>query len=358
MKKTEKTSTLKNVATLANVSLSTASRVLSNSDYPVSKELKEKILIAAEELNYSPNILARSLRSNTNHIIGVIVPTLQNPFFNQVILGIESVANKKDYEIMIFSSHRSIEQERKHIHSLLQNRVLALIIISIDSDSSTLKKYIDYGGKVALIESNFKLNHTIGTETDYMGAAQIAVDYLVEQGHRKCAFLTAPLTKTYRRSILVGVQEAIKEYGIPFSEKDIFIASNETEIETGIYEFFLGKQLVDQFLKSSGRYTAIIAINDLTAFGIIQELNRRGIAVPADISVISFDNIIYSEMISPPLTTVELPSRSMGSAVCNMLLDSLSNATEELVDVIFRFEGRFIERQSVKKIDRIISAQS
>ena len=352
MKKTDRASTLKNVAAMAGVSLSTASRVLSNSGYPVSDLLKGRILEAADKLNYTPNILARTLRSNTSHIIGVIVPTLQNPFFNQVILGIESIANKHDYEIMIFSSHRNIEQERKHINSLIQNRVMALIIISIDTESTTLKKYIDYGGKVALIESNFRLNHTIITETDYLGAAQLAVDYLIEKGHRKIAFLTAPLTKTYRRSILVGVEEAIKEYGIPFTEKDIFIATNETESETGVYEFFLGRQLVDLFFQSKANYTAIIAINDLTAFGIIQALNQRGVSVPQDISLISFDNIIYSEMVSPALTTVELPSRSMGASVCSMLLDSISNTNDKLTDVIFRFEGRFVERESVRKISR------
>lgn len=350
MKKKQATSTLKNVADLAGVSLATASRVLSHADYPVSEERRKRILEAANVLNYTPNIVARSLRSNLQSIIGVIVPTLQNPFFNQVIHGIESVASKNNFEIMIFSSHRSIEQERKNINSLLQNRVLTLIIISIDTDNSTLKNYINCGGKVALIESNFKLRHTIVTETDYAGAAQIAVDYLIEKGHRRIAFLTSPLNKTYRRSIFIGVKEAIKNYGIPFSDDDVFVAPDEMETETGVYEFILGRQLVDSFLHASNRYTAIIAINDLTAFGIIQALTQHGISIPGDLSVISFDNILYSEMISPPLTSIELPSRSMGSAVCRMLLDSLSSTSAELTDVVFSFQGHLVERQSVRKL--------
>ena len=349
-KKTNSSSpTLKDVAAAAGTSLATASRVLSSSDYPVSKDLKQKILNAAGELHYTPNMLARMLKSNVYHVIGVIVPTLQNPFFNQVILGIEAVANRCGYEIMIFSSHRSIDQERNNINSLLQSRVMALIIISIDTDRSTLQNYMSCGGKVALLESNFKLNNAIVTETDHYGAGQLAVEHLAENGHKRIAFLTAPLTKTYRRTILLGVRETLKEYGFPFSDEDVIEASGEKETETGLYEFELGKQLVDLFLGQENKYSAIIAINDLTAFGIIQALTQHGISVPEDISVISFDNIVYSEMISPPLTTIELPSSNMGSTICSMLISSLTNSDQDLTDVVFRFQGHLVERKSVAR---------
>lgn len=344
--------TLKDVALLAGVSLATASRVLSSSDYPVNKDLERKVLTAANELHYTPNILARMLKNKVYQVIGVIVPTLQNPFYNQIILGIESVASKCGYEIMIFSSHRSIETERKNISSLLQTRIMSLIICSIDTENTTLKNYMNCGGRVAILESNFKLSGAIVAETNHFGAGQLAVEYLAERGHKHIAFLTATLSKTSRRTILHGIKDTLSEYGFPFSNDDIFEAPNEKETETGLYEFELGKQLVEMFIKCRDKYTAIISNNDLTAFGIIQALTQHGISVPEDISVISFDNITYSEMISPPLTTIELPSSNMGTTICSMLISSLSSNGQNLSDVVFSFQGHLVERESVAKIKR------
>ena len=349
-KKTFGNPTLQDVAKKAGVSLSTASRVLSNADYPVSKELYERVTNTAKELKYTPNVLARMLKSNSYPAIGVIVPTLQNPFFNQVILGIESVARKRNYEIMIFSSNRNSEQERSNINSLLQNRVMALIIASIDNSSEALNNYINCGGKVALLESNFRLKNTISTETDYISAGRLAIEHLVENGHRNIALLTTPLTRTNRRQILVGIRETMKEYRLPFDDENVFEASGEAETDTELYEFALGKHLVEEFIPFRDKFTAIIAVNDITAFGIIQGLTQHNLSVPEDISVISVDNIVYSGMISPPLTTIDIPSSSIGTTVCNMLIDSIASDEEGLTDVVFRFQGHLVERQSVARI--------
>ena len=355
MKKTNhNSSTLKDVAARAGVSLASASRVLSNSDYPVSEAKKKRVFAAARELNYQPNIFARLLKGNDYNALGVIVPTLQNPFYNQVVQGIESVASKSNYEIMILSSHRSIEQERNNIHSLLQNRVMALLIISIDTNSDCLEEYICCGGKVALLEANFKLKNAIVTETDHVGAAQLAVEYLVSYGHRRIAFLSSPLTKMSRRSVMLGIREMMKEYHLPFSEDDIFLAAEEGEADNGLYEFEVGKSLADAFFPHLKKYTAIIAINDLTAFGIMQGLMQRQLSIPKDISVISLDNIIYSEMISPPLTTVALPSFNLGAATCRSLLNTLMYPNESCVELVFHFSGQLVERQSVADLRSVL----
>ena len=343
-------STLRDVAKKADVSIATASRVLSNSDYPVSQTLRRRIIRVAEELNYTPNLLGKMLKNNTYHAVGVIVPTLQNPFFNQVILGVESAAREKNYEVVIYSSHRSAEQERSNILNLLKNRVMALIIISIDDKGDTLQRYIDCGGRVALLEADFHLEGAIIAKTDYLLAGRLAARYLTAKGHRRIALLTSPLTKNYRCQILDGVREAFKESNILLSDSDVFVAHTESESDTGLYEFELGRQLVDTFLQSRRKHTAIIAINDITAFGIIQALAQRRLSVPDDISVISFDNITYSEMVSPPLTTVELPSNSMGFAACEMLISPLISSADDSPDIHFSFPCRLKERQSVKEL--------
>ena len=342
---------IQDVAKEAGVSVATASRVLSNSSYPVTQALKKKVIKAAKDLNYTPNLLGKMLKSNSVMAIGVIVPTLQNPFFNQVILGIEAAARNSDYEVIIFSSHRSIEQERKNIMTLLQNRVMALIIMSIDDKPDALQNYMDCGGTVALLESDFKLSRGVKAEINYFEAGELAASHLIDTGHRNIAFLTSPLTKNYRRQILDGVKHCFEKNKIDFSEKDVFVANAEEESDTGLYEFELGRKLVKDFMKQRKKYSAIIAINDITAFGIIQALTQNGIKVPEDVSVISFDNITYSEMISPPLTTVELHSSAMGSTACKLLISSVLSSAESGPDVSFNYHCRLEERQSIKTLN-------
>lgn len=340
--------TLHNVAEKAGTSVATVSRVLSGADYPVSQKLRQKILRAAKELNYMPNNLGKMLKNNSSPAIGIIVPTLQNPFFVQVITGVESAARQKNFEVMIFSSHRSIQQERDSILNLLQNRIMRMIIISIDSKPDTISKYIEHNGRAAILESNFQIENAICSETDYNAAGKLAAEYLLSAGHKKIAFLSAPITKSYRRRILEGLQAAFSAAGAAFSEDDIFVSDIESEAEIGQYEFELGKQLAVEFLHSNQKYTAIIAINDITAFGVIQELTQRGIHVPQDVSVISFDNISYSNMISPPLTTVELPSETMGYTACQLIMSESIAST----GAAFSFHCSLKERSSVRNLNK------
>lgn len=349
-KEKTKGSTIQDVAKKAGVSIATVSRVLSNADYPVSHEIKRRVIHASNELNYTPNLLGRMLKSNNNTAIGVIVPTLQNPFFNQVILGIESAARRRDYEIIIYSSHRNIAQERKNILSLLQKRVMGLVIVSIDTSPDALEQYIEYGGRVALLEADYRVSSAINAETDYFSAGKTAAKYLLDCGHRRIAFLSAPLTKAYRQQILSGIQEVFQKADIPFTDADIIAASAEAESDTGMYEFELGRQLVADLLQRRRDYTAVIAANDITAFGIIQALTQRGISVPEQISVIGFDNITYSSMLSPPLTTVSLPSSTMGFSACQMLIDALSGDQDTPPNISFSFPCHLEERQSVKHL--------
>ena len=348
--KKKSTSTLKDVARAAGVSLSTASRVLSSADYPVSPELRSRVVRASKTVNYIPNALGKMLRSNTSDAIGIIVPTLQNPFYNQVIFGIESAAAKSGHELRLFSSHRSITQERSHILTLLHSHIMALIILSIDSNPDALNEYISYGGKVALLEAEFRLDNSIYAETDCFEAGRLAAQHLVTMGHRRIAFLTAPMTKAFRLRILDGVKSVLEQARCPLREEDVFVAEAEKESETGMYEFETGRHLAERFLEKRGRYTAVITINDIMAFGVIQVLTQNGISIPDDISVVGFDNITYSEMISPPLTTVQLPSSNMGFTACQMLISQMTAGQEGLTAMSFKFPCSLFVRQSTRAI--------
>jgi len=187
-------------------------------------------------------------------------------------------------------------------------------------------------------------------ETDCFSAGQIAARHLVDCGHRNIAFLTSPLTKSFRQKILVGVKDVLSKAGRDFSDSDVFIAHGEKESNTGLYEFDIGKQLTETLLQNRRKYTAIIAINDITAFGVIQALTRHGLRVPDDVSVIGFDNILFSEMISPPLTTVEMPSSNMGYTACRMIISAVEADSEDLNSVSFKFPYSLKERSSTKML--------
>lgn len=341
---------LRDVAARAGVSVSTASRVLSSSDYPVSSKLRKKVLSSAKELHYVPNVFGQLLRSNSTRAIGIIVPSLQNPFYSQVIFGIESATAGTGYEIRLLSSHRSVEQERNSIMFFHHSRVMALLIASVDSKPDTLQRYMDAGGHVALLEAEFSLNNAITAISDGYGAGRMAAKHLVEYGHKKIAFLSTPITRKYRQQVLAGISDELKENCIPFSDGDIFTSESEKESQTGQYEFEAGKQLVRKMDFSKLKYTAIIAINDLTAYGVIQALNQEGISVPRDISVISMDNLIYSEMISPPLTTVEMPSNNLGYTACRMLIANMESKNNSVSAMEFRYPCVLKLRSSTRDI--------
>lgn len=351
MGKNSNYASLVDVAKKAGVSPATASRVLNNSDYPVSNELKRRVMISAKELKYIPNSLGKMLKQNATKAIGIIVPTLQNPFYNQVIVGIEAAAAEYGYEIRLFSSHRSIEQERTEILELLSTRTMSLIIASNDTNGAAIDNYISCGGHVALLEANFSLDRTISIDTDLYSAGHLAADYLVDMGHRNIAFLSSPITKFNRENIYRGITDCLNKRGVPFNEKNVFFAESEEESGTGMYEFELGRNLAEKLLKSGRHFTAIIAINDMTAFGVIQTLNKNGISVPSDISIISFDNILYSQMISPPLTTVALASDNMGYSACRMLISMDHYYDDTISGIVLNYPSSLVVRDSVKQLD-------
>lgn len=342
----KRTPTISDIAKATNSSVSTVSRVLSKSDYPVSEKKRQQIESVAKEMGYVPNIFGRMLKNNVNQSVGIIVPTLQNPFFMQIIIGAEQEALKRGYELVFFSSHRDPLMERKLINGLLQKRIMGLMLVSIDDSSEALRAYLDAGGKACIIEADFTLPNTIRTKTDFSESGYIAMHHLLSKGHRDIALLFTPLTKSGRRLSIEGCRRAMQEIGLSLSDDDIYIAPTENDSQEGMYEFETGRMLAAQLLLQPKRYTAIIATNDLTAFGIIQELTSQGYSVPEHISVIGMDDIVYSSMLTPPLTTVHQPSNKKGQVACMLLINAME-LNDETPEVVVSFPPHLCERGSV-----------
>ncbi len=341
--------TIYDIAKEAKVSVATVSRVLSNSDYPVNASTREKVKQIAADWHYTPNLLGKIFKKNEANDIGVIVPTIQNPFYTEVLIGIGAEVTKSGYDVLLYNSNRDVGTERRHIRKLCQKQVKGLIISSVDTDPETLTEFLKAGGTVLLFDQFKHIPGCINLTFDFIKASRMAVEYLIAMGHRNIAFLSSPLVIKSRSDNLEGYKQAHISHCIPVRQENIIVGNKEHEIEDGLYEFENGKELANLFCKLKNRPTAIFTVNDLTAFGVIQQLATLGIAVPKDVSVMGFDNISIAKMVNPPLTTVAQPSFETGKIAGRLLAAALAGDASES-GTVTKLEPSVVIRDSVKDI--------
>jgi len=344
---TIKSATIYDVAKYAKTSTATVSRVLSNSGYSVSEELKQRVLEAAKKLKYTPNLVGRQLKTKEITDIAVIIPNISNPFYPSIVLGVEDVAREKGYNVLLCDSFRNPKLESEYLRSMLQKQVKGVIISSISQNNKTLIKLVESGLNIVAFDQDvtFPCNKIT---FDYKKGGFLAVEHLIKLGHRKIAFVGAPLNRPSRKSLYAGYLKALKKYGISLNEEFVLLNELEKEIHNEIYEYKNGIELAKRLMQLKEKPTAIFAINDLTAIGVIQGLKTYGVKVPQDISVVGFDNIFISEMVEPPLTTIEQPKYEMGRLAANLLIESLSNKKNKNLEI--SLEPTLIIRKSTHEL--------
>jgi LacI family transcriptional regulator len=344
----KKPTTIYDIAKKMNISAATVSRVLSKSSYPVRPELAKRIRETAEEMNYFPNSIGRQLKTNKTSTIGVIIPSITNPFYAAVVSGIEEVASEKGYHVLLCNSQQNPALEKSHLTTLFEKQVKGVIISSVSSTNEELKSYMKNGLKVVSIDQNIDDFAAFQINFDYRKGGMLGTRYLVEQGHRDIAYLTAPLSLPSRKQILQGFKETMREYGYPVPEERIIVSQEKKGGDSShvLGEFENGKQLTKRLLQTKPWPTAIFACNDMTAFGVLNELMARQIRVPEQISVIGFDNLDFAGIVSPPLTTIEQPKYEMGRMACRMLMEWMDKPNNQPGEMIL--QPRLIERASVR----------
>lgn len=350
MIETVKKITIYDIAREAGTSTATVSRVLSNSDYPISKEIRKKVLDTAQRMNYSPNLLGRMLKKSESRDIGVIIPNISNPFYPQLVLGIETEARKHGFNILLCNSFRDVQNEQKYIESMYQKQVKGIILSTIKEEHGFLRQFCKNGLKIVGFDQNIEDFQCNKVSFDFNAGAIMAVDYLVSMGHRKIAFATSPLTRRSRREIFSGYKLGLLKNNIKFSEDYVYIIELEKEIENGTFEFESGIDIAKRCVASTNLPTAIFAVNDMTALGIMHGLLGNGVKIPDDISVIGFDNIEFSAMVNPPLTTINQPAFETGRLACKILIENLEGDDNDYVS--FKLEPTLVERKSVRNLNK------
>jgi LacI family transcriptional regulator len=302
-------SSITEVARLAGVSIATASRVVSESDYPVSAGTRARVLDAAKRLDYVPNALARGLIKAQTPLVGVIVHDITDPYFAEIVRGVEDAANDSDYLVITCSSERDAIRETSYVRLLRQMRAAAVIFAGSGMDDPILNEELPkHVG--AMLESGAAVVHL---SPHALGEPEVSVDNvagiaamiaaLVELGHERIAFLAGPTTLYVSRQRLAGYERGLSDAGIN--------PDPQLVIECG-FTADAGAHAVDTLLESGADFAAIACANDLLALGALQRLHALGIDVPGKVSVAGFDDIPMAAMTAPSLSTVNLPLREMG----------------------------------------------
>ena len=297
------------VAKLAGVSTATVSRVVSSAPYAVSPATRARVLDAARALDYVPNALAQGLSKNYSPVVGVIVHDITDPYFAEVVRGVEDAASVGGFLVVTCSSDRIAERELSYVRLLRSMRAATLIFAGSGLADPALNAQVarhvaamrGYGAAVVHLSPHADGDADIGVDN----AAGIAgiVAALVELGHRRIAFLAGPTSLYVSHQRLEGYRRGLAEAGIPFDER--LVVSTGFNREGGA----LG---VDALLAGEAPFTAVCAANDLLALGAMQRLAELGVDVPGEVSVAGFDDIATAAMATPGLSTVRLPLHEIG----------------------------------------------
>ncbi len=297
------------VAKLAGVSTATASRVVSASDYPVSAATRARVLDAATALDYVPNALARGLQKSRVPVVGVIVHDITDPYFSEIVRGVEDAAAARGQLVIICSSDRIAERESSYVRLLRSIRAGTLIFAGSGLDDPAWGERIrrdvaamrGYGAAVVHLSPHAGGAPEVGVD-NAKGIASM-VGSLVALGHRRIAFLAGPTSLYVARERLAGYRRGLASAGIRYDERLVMSTTFNREG---------GAAAVDALLAARTGFTAISAANDLLALGALGRLAEHGIDVPSEVSVAGFDDIQTAALTAPSLSTVRLPLHDIG----------------------------------------------
>ncbi len=298
--------TIKLIAKESGYSINTVSRALRGAKY-VSKEAREKILAVAERLNYHKDLTALSLKTKKNKTIGIIVFDSSNPFYADVFCGVEDEARKNDYETILSNTYRDPERERQIIKRMLERRVEGIIITSTQKNWEYLKKVQQSGTRIIVIGSSCP--GLISIRPDDQKGTKLSTEYLVSRGCKKIIMLNATKNKISAKLREEGYKSVLKKYGL---DGKVFYLEEGFE---NVYNSF--KEIV----KSGAHFDGIVCYNDIFAYAVLKVLKENGINVGKNVFVTGFDDIVFSTIIDPPLTTVRVDRYKLGVFAFKMLLN-------------------------------------
>ncbi|QIR06031.1 HTH-type transcriptional repressor PurR [Salinivibrio costicola] len=331
--------TIKDVARLAGVSTTTVSHVINKTRF-VAEKTTEKVWQAVEELNYAPSAVARSLKCNTTRTLGMLVTKSTNPFFAELVHGVEDYCYKQGYTLILCNTEGNLEKQRDYLRMLSEKRVDGLIVVCSDLNED-LMLLLEKKRDLPMVVMDWGSHHidTDRIEDNAELGGYLATKHFIDNGHTKIGCISGQMDKNTCKHRLNGYFRALKEANITVNENWLIEADFEADQAQ-----IAAKQLATM----SDRPTAVFCFNDIMALAAISTFNEYGLKVPDDISVIGYDNIDLTEYFSPPLTTIHQPKRRLGKTAVKLLLARIAN--NETQQQVFEMQPALVSRQSVKTL--------
>ena len=329
--------TIKDVAKHAGVSTSTVSHALNKTRY-VSRDVIERVMKGVEELHYAPSAVARSLKLKNTRTFGMLVTTSTNPFFAEVVKGVERRCYEQGYNLLLCNTEGDLERLRFNIDMLLQKRVDGLLLMSDEIVSHHLDIFARHNAVPTVVmdcgETHFPADKI--QDNSYQGG-YLATQYLIKKGHTQIGCITGPLNKPVAERRFAGYKQAMFDGGLVI---------NENWQAEGDFDCEGGQRALEKILSLGKLPSAIFVCNDMMAMGVINTVSKLGISIPDDLSIIGYDDIKIARFFTPSLTTIHQPKFNLGQKAFDTLLDKIQSKRETNLEI--QLEPTLVERDSVK----------
>lgn len=305
---------MRDVAERAGVSVTTVSHVVNNTR-KVNPETRDRVEQAMLTLGYHPNVLARSLRRGESHTIGIILPDNTNPYFAEVVRGIEDSSFSQGYSVILCNSDNDLEKERLYTNVLLEKQVDGVIFVAAGLSAKNIENLKKRGVPFVLVDRRVP-----ETEADYVlgdnqGGGFLAANHLIELGHRAIACLAGPEGVKLSSERIAGYRQALQAADIPY---------NPGWVVEGDFQYQSGYDAAQRLFASQPAPTAIFACNDLMAIGVYRYAHEHGFNIPEKLSVVGFDDVRLAAYTNPPLTTIRQSKHEMGTLAARLLLERMA----------------------------------
>jgi DNA-binding LacI/PurR family transcriptional regulator len=309
--------TIFDVAKRAGVSIGTVSRVINNRDR-VSPETRERVLQAIRELDYQVNPFARSLANQQTDTLGLVIPQVNDPFFFQIVRGVEDAAAAAGYSLLIASQPRHTGEHR-YLQLFRRRHVDGMVLVAIDVIEHEVQQVVKRGVPIVLVQ--LEIGHNIPTFlADNYGGARALVEHLMQHGYRRVAYITGTNFTPDNRERLRALRDVLAEHNLTLPEEYVV---------QGDYLVGSGSRAMRQLLSLPERPQAVFAANDQMAIEAIMVAQEQGLRVPEDIAVVGFDDIPMASSVSPALTTVHQPIYELGWHAAQTALEMIKTARDE-----------------------------
>lgn len=334
--------TIKDIAKKTGVSHSTVSRALSGNSL-ISAETAEKIRNAAREMGYQPSAAARSLKTRHSQVLGVIVSSIDDPFFSEILFGIEETAQENGFSLFIAASQHDPNRERKIVQTMLEQRTDGVIICSSSFSAEQGRQLLSNGFPVVMVNHQSAENYHYSIYHDDVDGSRQVTSHLLGLGHRRIAYLGNSQSGRTTLERQEGFQMEMAAAGLPIPGEYIYnVPGSDPRF---------GLDSVNYFLGLPNRPTAVVCFNDTLAIGMLKGCSQAGIRVPDQLSVTGFDNITYSAFTQPSLTTFDQPKRSIGAKAADLFLDLMRQKKDGYFGTprVEKLQGKLLVRDSTAR---------